>query len=226
MPGWPRLTESVRRDGQPPRCRFPGSTRGGCTWTCRCTVDGSCPLGLVGASIGALPAQLVMAGHIAQVSAAALVSPVIQLAEVVAANERHFNVTYPWNDASRAVAARFDLVARAAEIAAGDPQPALCWSPESRTSQRSHSRPNGCAPSFSSTTATHRQMTHASSTPRSRTGSTATSVKGASDRGGCDVERCVAGGLEDGEFFVAATARVLTREHRAEERDPVDGHVL
>jgi len=83
------------------------------------------PLGLVGASIGALPAQLVMAGHCARVSAAALVSPVIQLAEVVAANERRFSVTYPWNDASRAVAARFDLVARAAEIAAGDPQPAL-----------------------------------------------------------------------------------------------------
>jgi dienelactone hydrolase len=83
------------------------------------------PLGLVGASIGALPAQLVMAGQEVQVSAAALVSPVIQLAEVVAANERRFNVTYPWSDASRAVAARFDLVARAAETAAADPQPAV-----------------------------------------------------------------------------------------------------
>ncbi|HWG27046.1 alpha/beta hydrolase family protein [Actinospica sp.] len=83
------------------------------------------PLGLVGASIGALPAQLVMADHNVRVNAAALVSPVIQLAEVVAVNERRFNVTYPWNDTSREVAARFDLVARAAEIAAGDPQPAL-----------------------------------------------------------------------------------------------------
>jgi dienelactone hydrolase len=83
------------------------------------------PIGLAGASIGALPAQLVMAGGAAQVSAAALVSPVIQLAEVVAANERRFAVSYPWSEASRAVAARFDFVARAAETAARDPQPAI-----------------------------------------------------------------------------------------------------
>jgi alpha-beta hydrolase superfamily lysophospholipase len=83
------------------------------------------PIGVVGASIGALPAQLVMADGAAQVSAAALVSPVIQLAEVVAANERRFGVSYPWSSASRAVAAQFDLVARAADIAAGHPQPAL-----------------------------------------------------------------------------------------------------
>ena len=83
------------------------------------------PIGLLGASIGALPAQLVMADRLAQVSAAVLISPVIQLAEVVAANERRFGVTYPWTDASREVAARFDLVARAADIATADPQPAL-----------------------------------------------------------------------------------------------------
>jgi dienelactone hydrolase len=83
------------------------------------------PIGLVGASVGALPAQLVIADGVAQVSAAALVSPVIQLAEVVAANERRFGVSYPWSDASRAVAVRFDFVARAGEIAARHPQPAL-----------------------------------------------------------------------------------------------------
>jgi alpha-beta hydrolase superfamily lysophospholipase len=83
------------------------------------------PIGVVGASIGALPAQLVIAERAAPVSAAALISPVIQLAEVVAANERRFSVSYPWSDASRAVAARFDLVARAGEIAALDPQPAV-----------------------------------------------------------------------------------------------------
>jgi alpha-beta hydrolase superfamily lysophospholipase len=83
------------------------------------------PIGLVGASIGALPAQLVIAERLAEVSAAALISPVIQLAEVVAANERRFKVTYPWGEASRAVAARFDFVARAGEIAARDPQPAV-----------------------------------------------------------------------------------------------------
>lgn len=83
------------------------------------------PIGLVGGSIGTLPAQLVIAGGAAEVSAAVLISPVIQLAEVVAANERRFNVSYPWSDASRAVVDRFDFVARAAELAARDPQPAL-----------------------------------------------------------------------------------------------------
>jgi pimeloyl-ACP methyl ester carboxylesterase len=83
------------------------------------------PIGLVGASIGTLPAQLVIAEGAARVAAVALISPVIQLAEVVAANERRFNVSYPWSDASRAVASRFDFVARAPEIAARDPQPAL-----------------------------------------------------------------------------------------------------
>ncbi len=83
------------------------------------------PIGVVGASVGALPAQLVIAGGAAHVSTAALISPVIQLAEVVAANERRFDVSYPWSDASRAVAARFDLVSRADEIAARDPQPAV-----------------------------------------------------------------------------------------------------
>jgi dienelactone hydrolase len=83
------------------------------------------PIGVVGASVGALPAQLVVAGHAAQVAAAALISPVIQLAEVVAANERRFGVSYPWSDASRAVATRFDLVSRAGEFATADPQPAI-----------------------------------------------------------------------------------------------------
>jgi pimeloyl-ACP methyl ester carboxylesterase len=83
------------------------------------------PIGLVGASIGSLPAQLVIAEGAAQVSVATLISPVIQLAEVVAANERRFNVSYPWSDASRTVASRFDFVARAHEIATRDPQPAL-----------------------------------------------------------------------------------------------------
>jgi dienelactone hydrolase len=83
------------------------------------------PIGVVGASVGALPAQLVMAGGAVPVGAAALISPVIQLAEVVAANERRFQVSYPWTDASREAAARFDLVARADEIAARDPQPAV-----------------------------------------------------------------------------------------------------
>jgi dienelactone hydrolase len=83
------------------------------------------PIGVVGASVGTLPAQLVIAAGAAEVSAAALISPVIQLAEVVAANERRFDVSYDWGDASRAVAARFDFVSHAGEIAARDPQPAM-----------------------------------------------------------------------------------------------------
>jgi dienelactone hydrolase len=83
------------------------------------------PVGLVGASIGALPAQLVIAGGAVEVSAAVLISPVIQLAEVVAANERRFGVSYPWSDPSQAVATRLDFVSRAGEIAARHPQPAI-----------------------------------------------------------------------------------------------------
>jgi alpha-beta hydrolase superfamily lysophospholipase len=83
------------------------------------------PIAVVGASIGALPAQLVMAEGAVPVSAAALISPVIQLAEVVAANERRFSVSYPWSDASRAVAGRLDFVSRAGELAASGPQPAI-----------------------------------------------------------------------------------------------------
>ena len=52
-------------------------------------------------------------------------SPVIQLAEVIAANERRFGVSYPWSGASRAVAARLDFISRAGEIAARAPQPAI-----------------------------------------------------------------------------------------------------
>jgi dienelactone hydrolase len=86
---------------------------------------GDGPIGLIGASVGALPPQLLIAEGVAQVAAAALISPVIQLAEVVAANERRFDVSYSWSDASRVVASTFDLVARATQIAAQDPQPAL-----------------------------------------------------------------------------------------------------
>jgi alpha-beta hydrolase superfamily lysophospholipase len=85
---------------------------------------GDGPIGVVGASIGALPAHLVMADGSAPVKAAALVSPVIQLAEVVAANKRRFRVSCPWSDVSRAVAARVDLVARAADTVGR--KPAAC----------------------------------------------------------------------------------------------------
>ncbi|MGH3083541.1 MAG: alpha/beta hydrolase family protein [Gaiellaceae bacterium] len=75
------------------------------------------PLGLIGASAGAFVAQTVLAESETAVAAAALVSPAIRLSSVVAANERRFGVSYPWSDASRNVAARFDFTARADEIA-------------------------------------------------------------------------------------------------------------
>jgi hypothetical protein len=84
---------------------------------------GDGPLALVGASAGALVALSVLAGNgpdsgsDLSVRAAALISPAVQLAAVVGANERRFGVTYPWSDASRRAADRLDFVARSDEIA-------------------------------------------------------------------------------------------------------------
>jgi pimeloyl-ACP methyl ester carboxylesterase len=112
------------------------------------------PIGLVGASIGTLPAQLVIAEGADQVTAAGLISPVIQLAEVVAANVRRFNVSYPWSDASRAVASRLDFVARADEIAARHPQPALLLISGAEDDPAFHSRHSDPTPSFAGDTTT------------------------------------------------------------------------
>ena len=83
---------------------------------------GAGPLGLVGGSIGSAVAQLVLAEAGLPVSAAVLVSPVIELTAVVAAMSARFGVTYPWSAESRAMASRLDFVARAGElVAAGQP---------------------------------------------------------------------------------------------------------
>ena len=65
-------------------------------------------IGLVGASAGAFVALSVLAETDVPVSAVALISPAIRLASVVAANERRFDVTYPWNERSRAAAEQLD----------------------------------------------------------------------------------------------------------------------
>ena len=83
------------------------------------------PIGLIGASAGASVPLQVLAGQDVPVSAVALISAAIQLAEVVAYNENLFSMSYPWTDESRAVAARFDFVARAHELTGRDPQPAM-----------------------------------------------------------------------------------------------------
>lgn len=82
---------------------------------------GEGPVGLVGGSMGSAVALLLLAEGPTPVNAAALVSPVSQLALAA----RCFDPNYPWTERSLAVARRFDFVARAAEIARRDPQPAV-----------------------------------------------------------------------------------------------------
>jgi pimeloyl-ACP methyl ester carboxylesterase len=81
---------------------------------------GSGPVGVMGGSLGAAAAQLVMTEGDLEVAAAVLVSPVVQLYEAVEALGRRFGVTYPWSERSLEVARRLDFVARADEFA-GDP---------------------------------------------------------------------------------------------------------
>ena len=76
------------------------------------------PLGVFGGSAGAIVALEVLARGDAGIAAAAVASPVVQLAPMIAANERRFGVTYSWTERSRAVAARYDYVDRAAELTA------------------------------------------------------------------------------------------------------------
>ncbi|MDT7724907.1 MAG: hypothetical protein QOI21_1483 [Actinomycetota bacterium] len=76
------------------------------------------PVGVVGGSAGGAVALEVLARGDVEISAAALINPVTQLAPAVAANERRFGVVYSWTDRSRAVAERFDFVRRAEEITA------------------------------------------------------------------------------------------------------------
>jgi alpha-beta hydrolase superfamily lysophospholipase len=81
---------------------------------------GDDPPALVGASAGALVALSALTDTEVPAGALALVSPATRLASTVAANERRFDVAYPWGEASRAVADRLDFVARADEVAERD----------------------------------------------------------------------------------------------------------
>lgn len=83
---------------------------------------GSGPVGVLGGSIGAAVAMLAVTDTDVAVSAAVLVSPLVQLRPTVEAAGRHFGVTYQWSEESLAVAARLDFVVRADEVArAGEP---------------------------------------------------------------------------------------------------------
>lgn len=74
------------------------------------------PLGLFGGSAGSLVALEVLAGGDVAVDAAAVVSPVAQLAPVIGRNERLFDITYPWTPRSREIAGHYDFVRRAGEL--------------------------------------------------------------------------------------------------------------
>jgi hypothetical protein len=82
------------------------------------------PIGLLGEEAGAAVALLVLAEGEVPVRAAALVRPAVQLERVVA-NDQRRNPNHRWTRAARAVAERLDFVARAHQIAARDPQPAV-----------------------------------------------------------------------------------------------------
>jgi pimeloyl-ACP methyl ester carboxylesterase len=75
--------------------------------------DGS--VAVLGGSIGAAVAQLVIVESAIDISSAVLVNPLVQLRPTVEAAGRHFNVTYPWSAPSLEVARRLDFVARAEE---------------------------------------------------------------------------------------------------------------
>jgi dienelactone hydrolase len=74
------------------------------------------PIGVAGGSAGSMVAYEVIARAEVPIAAGAVVSPVSQLAPLVAANARRFDATYTWTDASRAVADHYDFVRRAEEI--------------------------------------------------------------------------------------------------------------
>ncbi|MPZ32992.1 MAG: alpha/beta hydrolase [Rhodospirillales bacterium] len=83
------------------------------------------PIGLVGGSMGSAVALLLLSEGKLPVTAAALISPVVQLEPVMTGHSHHDSATYAWTEASRVVAARFDFVARATEVARRNPQPAV-----------------------------------------------------------------------------------------------------
>lgn len=79
-------------------------------------------IGLLGGSAGAAAALGVLAETRLPISAAVVVSPLIQLRPIVAANGRLYGFEYPWDDGSAAIADKIDFVRRSDElIKAGAP---------------------------------------------------------------------------------------------------------
>lgn len=84
------------------------------------------PTGVMGGSIGAAVAQLVLAEGDWDVRAAVLISPVVRLRRAVDAIGARFGVAYPWSDEAEAVAERLDFVARVGDIARPHRPAVLC----------------------------------------------------------------------------------------------------
>lgn len=82
-------------------------------------------IGVIGGSIGTAVAELLLAEGDLPISAAVLVSPVVQLRRAVDAMTQRFGVDYQWSPEASAVAERLDFVARAREIAERQNQPAV-----------------------------------------------------------------------------------------------------
>ncbi|CAM3386246.1 prolyl oligopeptidase family serine peptidase [Kibdelosporangium persicum] len=74
------------------------------------------PVSVAGGSAGSMVAYEVIARGDVPIAAGAVVSPVTQLAPLIAANERRFEITYTWSEESREVAEHYDFVRRADEI--------------------------------------------------------------------------------------------------------------
>jgi pimeloyl-ACP methyl ester carboxylesterase len=85
---------------------------------------GEGPIGVVGGSIGAAVAALVLAESGAPIDAAVLISPVVQLAPLIEAMAGWHGLRYAWSPASRQVADRLDFVARVEQLT-GSREPAV-----------------------------------------------------------------------------------------------------
>ncbi|RBM22066.1 prolyl oligopeptidase family serine peptidase [Streptomyces sp. PT12] len=83
------------------------------------------PIGLVGGSLGGGVALRVLTGAPVPVAAVALVNPAIRARSVAELVETDTGRPHPWTERSREAADRLDFVARAGDIAALDPAPAL-----------------------------------------------------------------------------------------------------
>lgn len=85
---------------------------------------GDGPIGLMGGSLGGATAGLVLSETEVPIRAAVLINPLIDLRAGIDAIAASFGLTYPWSEASHAVADRLDLAAHAPHLA-GRGEPAV-----------------------------------------------------------------------------------------------------